>query len=277
MKKDLHDEDEIGVNKRSTDRLFFESIFLQRISDHMDFLRGETRDFLDEFEPEGFEDFDFDEVTEYAFNQADDLFDDLSKVKSKIVNSDEFPKVIRDTSNNAKIALNRDSDYVRRAKRKLNRLGPDDDLIDSYKANIRVIELCDKATDVNESNWEAYYIKGLALVNMENYDEAIEEFINSLKFNRKNVDLWLAIANANRLNRDYDDAVDVYNRVLEMDENSFEALKGTALTYADSENYKKADEFFDKANSIERLDIRTAAIWKECRDNKKWYDNYVNL
>lgn len=266
MKKDLHDEDEIKVNKRSTDRVFFESTFLQRVSDSMDFIKAETHEFLDEFEPEGFEDFDIEEFSEYAFNQVDDLFDDILKVKSKIVNPDDLPEVIRESSKNAKIALNRDSDYVRRAKRKLNRLNSDDGLVDSYKSNIRIIELCDKAIDLNKNNWEAYHVKGLALVNLEKYDEAIEEFITSLTFDKDNLAPWLDIANANRLNKDYDDAIDVYNRVLEKDENSFEAFKGIALTYVDCQDYEKADEFFKKATSIQRLDFDSLAIWKECQE-----------
>ncbi|WP_407454775.1 tetratricopeptide repeat protein [Methanobrevibacter sp.] len=265
MKKDLHDEDEIKVNKRSTDRLFFESTLLQRVSDSMDFMKSETREFLDEFEPEGFEEFDLDEFTEYTFNQTDDFLDDLLRVKSKIVNPDDFPKVIRDASKNAKIALNRDSDYIRRAKRKLNRLNSDDGFVDLYKTNIRVIELCDMAIDLNESNWEAYYTKGLALVNLEKYDEAIEEFITSLSFDQDNIYPWLEIANANRLNKDYADAIDVYNRVLEKDENSYDAFKGIALSYFSCKNYQKADEFFKKATSIQRLDFDTLELWKECQ------------
>ena len=60
--------------------------------------------------------------------------------------------------------------------------------------------------------------------------------------------------------------IDVYNRVLEKDENSFEAFKGIALTYVDCQDYEKADEFFKKATSIQRLDFDSLAIWKECQE-----------
>ena len=266
MKKDLHDEDEINVNKRSTDRVVFESTFAQRVSDTIEFLKDETKEFLEEFDPDGFDEFDFDEFSEMAFNQVDDLFDDLSKLKTKIVNSEGFPEIIRDSSKNAKMALNRDADYVRRAKRKYDRLNSNDDVLDSYKTNIRIIELCNKAISLNKRNWEAYYMKGLAYVNLEKYDEAIEEFIASLALNEDNLDLWLEIANANRLNKDYCDAIDVYNHVLEKDENSAKAFKGIALTYVDCGNYKKADEFFKKSNSIEKLDIGSEEIWNECQE-----------
>lgn len=264
MKKDTHDQDTINVNKRNTDRVVFESTFVQRISDSVDFLKNETKEFLEEFGPEDFDEFDFDEFGDMAFNQVDDFFDDLSKIKTKIVNSEGFPKFIRYSSNNAKAALNRDADYVRRAKRKYNRLNSNDEVLDSYKTNIRIIELCNKALNLNKRNWEAYYMKGLAYVNLEKYDEAIEEFITSLSLNKDNLDSWLGIANANRLNKDYCDAIDVYNRVLEKDENSAKAFKGIALTYVDCENYKKADEFFKKSHSIEKLDDESEEIWNEC-------------
>lgn len=264
MKKELHDEDEIKVNKRSTDRVVFESEFIQRVSDSVDFLKDETKEFLYEFGPEDFDEFDFDEFSEQAFNQIDDLFDDLSKLKTRIVNSEGFPEFLKKPSKNAKVALNRDSDYVRRAKRKYDRLSSDDEFVDSYKTNIRIIELCDKAIHINKKNWEAYYVKGLALINLEKYDEGIEEFIASLALNEDNLDPWLEIANANRLNKDYGDAIDVYNHVLKKDDNSSEAFKGIAITYFDCGDYKKADEFFKKANSIEKLDIESSEIWDEC-------------
>ena len=269
MKKDIHDEEDIDVNKRNTDRIVFESLFMQRISDSINFIKKESREFLDEFGHEEIDDFDVDEFGEYAFNQLDDFIDDLSKIKTKIVNSDDFPEFFKESSHNAKVALNRDSDYVRRARRKYDRLDSDDDLIDSYKNNIRIIELCNNAISINKKNWEAYYIKGLALVNLDKYDEAIEEFIASLALNQDNVDPWLEIANANRLNKDFDDAIDVYNHVLEKDGESSKIFKGIAWTYFDCGNYEKADEFFKKSNSIDMLDRESHDVWIECIDKLK--------
>lgn len=82
------------------------------------------------------------------------------------------------------MALNRDEIYVRRAEMKLNKINSDDELVNQYKANIRVVELADKAIYVNRKNWKAYYLKGLALINLEQYDDAVEELINSLALNR---------------------------------------------------------------------------------------------
>lgn len=261
--KDKSHEEEIKVNRRSTDKVYFESTLIQQISDRIDFLRDESKEILKELDSNIGEEFDLEEFGENAFNQIDDFVDGLSEIRSEIINSDDFNDVVKESSRNAKMALNRDADYVRRAKRKLNRLDLDDDSLDSYKVNIRIIELCEKASYINKSNSEAYYIKGLALVNLKRYEEAIDEFINSLRAD-DSIDVWIAIANANRLNGDFGDAIDVYDKVLSMDIDSFEALKGKAYTYYDWEKYLESANLFKKADSIEKLDDESKEIWNIC-------------
>ena len=51
------------------------------------------------------------------------------------------------------------------------------------------------------------------------------EFINALSI-KNDIEVWLSIAKVNRLNGDLDDAINVYDKVLSMDKNSFEAFKG---------------------------------------------------
>ena len=263
LMKDKSNDDEIKVNRRSTDKIYFESTLIQQISDGIDFLRDESKEILKELDSNIGEEFDLEEFSENAFNHIDDFVDDLSEIRSEIINSDDFNDVVKESSRNAKRALNRDADYIRRAKRKLNRLDLDEDSLDFYKANIRVIELCEKASYINKSNAEAYYIKGLALANLKRYDEAIEEYINSLRFD-DGIDVWLAIANANRLNGDLSDAIDVYDKVLSMEEDSFEAIKGKAYTYYDWEKYLESANLFKRANSIEILDDESKEKWDIC-------------
>ena len=155
-----------------------------------------------------------------------------------------------------------DGDYVRRAQRKLNNQDSGE-LVEFYKTNLRIIELCDKAIEVNSSNAEAYYLKGRALVNLDKYPQAIDEYINSLAID-DDVKVWIAIANANTLNGDYDDALNVYDSVLKKDEESFEAIKGKALTYYACGDFKKADDEFKKAAAIDSLDSYSKEIWDEC-------------
>ncbi|WP_296803920.1 tetratricopeptide repeat protein [uncultured Methanobrevibacter sp.] len=261
MKKS-NDAEDIKVNKRSSDKVYFESILLQRISDRIDFLRDESKEILQDLDLNRFEDVDVSELSENTLDQISNIADDASQFRSEILNSEDFPKIIKEYSIDAKKALNRDSDYVRRAQRRLNNQDSSE-LVEFYKTNLRIIELCDKAIEVNSSNAEAYYLKGRALVNLDKYPQAIDEYINSLAI-EDDVNVWIAIANANTLNGDYDDAINVYDSVLKKDKDSFEAIKGKALTYYACENYKKADIEFKKAAAIDSLDSHSQEIWDEC-------------
>jgi tetratricopeptide (TPR) repeat protein len=258
------DWDDIKVNRRKGNKVKFESTLLQQISDGIDFLRDESKEILKGMDSTEFkqnlDEFDLEEFGESTLNQISDIADDLSQFKSEVFNSSDVPDFVKESSINAKRALNRDVDYVKRARRRLDRV-ESDELVDAYKTNLRAITLCDKAIEVNPSNNEAYYLKGLALVNMQEYDEAIEEFINSLAL-EDNPDIRLEIANANRLNRDFNDAINVYDSVSDIRE--FESLKGKAFTYYDWQKYGQAQMFFKKASSVEALDDESKKLWEEC-------------
>ena len=257
------DWDDIKVNRRKGDKVYFESTLLQQISDGIDFIRAESKEILQELDIQGIDEIVLEEFGEDALDQISDISDGLSDIKADLLGTDDIPEFLKESSINAKKALNRDLDYVRRARRRLERMSSEE-IVDVHKTNARVIALCNKAIEVNPSNHEAYYLKGAALVNLEKYDEAIEEFISCLAINEDYVDAKLAIANVNRLNKEYDDAFNVYDSILEADKDSFEAIKGKALVYYDMEDYKKADEEFKKANFICSLDDESKKLWEEC-------------
>lgn len=253
------DEEDIKVNRRSKDKVVFESRFVQSIYDGIGHLKDETTEILREIDSEEFkqniDEMDIQKFGETAITHFSDFADDLSKFKDDVINKDQVPDFIRDSTREAKIALNRDEDYLRVAKRKLDSEGSD------YETNLRVVQLCDKSIDLNNKNPEAYYLKGLALTNLGMYDDAIEEFINSLALDG-NVKSKLAIANVNRLNKEFNDAINVYNSLLE--EYPFEALKGKAYTYYDWMKYGQASKAFREANEIRELDEESKKIWDEC-------------
>ena len=259
------DGEDIKVNRRKGDKVYFESTLLQQISDGIDFIRSESREILSELDIQGIDDKVLEEFGEDALDQISDISDGLSDIKADLIDSNDVPDFLKESSINAKRALNRDLDYVRRARRRLERFDSGD-LADVYKTNSRVIILCDKAIEVNSSNHEAYYLKGRAFVNLEKYDEAIDEFITCLALDEDYVDAKLAIADVNRLNGDYDDALNVYDSILEDDKNSFEAIKGKAYTYFDLEDFQKAEEEFKRANFICSLDEESKKLWEQCLD-----------
>lgn len=260
MKKS--DWEDIKINPRSTDKVFFESSLLQNISDSIDYLKDETTEILKELDSTEFkqkaDEFDLEEFSENAVNLIDDTLDEISKFKDDIVSSDDFPEEVREFSKNTKAYLNRDDIYIRNAYRKLER-------DDSFDTSMRVIELCDKAIDLNELNSNAYYLKGRAYINMKKYDVAIEEFISALALDSDYLDARIGIADANRLNGDLEDAIDVYDSVLKINSKSPQALKGKALVYADLKDYENACEYFKKADAIQPLND-SRDIWDVCID-----------
>ncbi|MDO5814055.1 MAG: hypothetical protein Q4Q18_00315 [Methanobrevibacter sp.] len=262
--------DDIKVNRRKGDDVRFESSTIQSIYDGIEFLRDEATQILRDIDTsairENIDEMELREFGEDTLDQFSDIADDLSNFKNEIIDSDEVPEFVKDYSKNAKIALGREDVYIRRAKRKLERL-EGKKLSDVYKTNIRVIELSDKAIALNDLNHEPYYLKGVALTNLKRYDESIEEFINSLALKEDFTDARLGIANANRLNGDFEDAINVYVSVLKIDENSHEALKGMAYSYYDLKEYRDANNFFEKANSVKALDGDDRKIWDECLEN----------
>ena len=133
-------EEDIKVNRRSTDKVYFESPFVQSVYDSIDFLRDETKNILRDLDSNEFkqsiDEFDMEDFGEKTADHFSDIFDDLSQIRSKIINSDDLPEFVRDYSKNAKMALNRDEIYVRKAERKLNRINSDDELVHQYKVNI---------------------------------------------------------------------------------------------------------------------------------------------
>ena len=264
----MKDWDDIKINKRSTDKVFFESPLIQSISDKIDFLRDESKEILKELDStelkQQIDQFDIEKFGEDTINQIDDLIDELSQFKDKILDSEDIPDIVKESSNEFKANLNRDEIYVKKARKKLARLNNDDKLLDKYDASFRIIELCDKAIDLNYRNADAYYLKGIALINLGKYHEAVKQLIKSLALDGDNIDARLNVGNAYRLNREFDNAIDAYDSVLKRDENSFEAFKGKAVTYYYWEKYGKADECFKKANSIETLDEKSKEIWDIC-------------
>lgn len=267
MKKDW---DDIKVSRRTSGKKYFESTLLQNISDGIDYLRQEADDILSELDSSEFkqqiDEMDLEEFGEDVLNQIDDVVIELSNAKDDLIQSEDVPDFIRDSSKNAKVALNRDDDYIVMAKRKFKRLDAKRDDIDPEKTNRRIIDLCDKAIFVNNSNPQAYYLKAKALVNLKKYDEAVEELITCLALEPENLDYRLAIADVNRLNCEFNDAIDVYDSVLKIDDKCFEALRGKALTYYDWQKYGQANKFFNQANSIYSLDEEDMEIWEKCKD-----------
>lgn len=196
---------------------------------------------------------------ESIFNQ---FLEDMDQIKNNaldMLDEIDIEDAIDDFSKNSKKALNRDMDYINRARRKLEKSGDDQ----------RVVYLCNKALLVDELNWEAYYLKGRALINLGRYDEAIDELINSLALNEENITAREYIAKAAYLKGDLDYAIKVCDSILNIDDKNYEAFKCKALVYFDLKDYFEADKFFNKANNISPVSGYIKDKWDFCREKLK--------
>lgn len=281
MEDSKKDWDDIEVNRRDGEEVLFESELVQSAYNHIKFFRKETNKLLQKLDSKEFkqqmEEFDIDEFSEDVTSQIFLFIDNMYDMAEEAIPFEDIPEFVDETTLNAKRALNRDADYIRKAKRKLQYLNSDAEIYNKDKINLRVIELCDKAIEVNRNNYEAYYLKGIAKINLKNYDEGIDELINAMVIRGDSIDIRLEIANANRLSGEYGDAIDVYDSVLEMQDDSFEAFKGKAYTYFDWEKYNECDMFFEKANLIQSLDEDSMYKWIICCNKLENYDKADDL
>ena len=190
-------------------------------------------------------------------NQTISDIEELKEDAIGILRNFDIDDIIDDFSKNSKRALNRDAIYINRARKKL---GSDDK---------RALELCNRALIVNEFNWEAYYIKARALINLKRYDEAIEDLISSLALNENHLESRLYIAEAYNLKGDWKYALKVYDSILNIDGKYFEALTGKALIYFEHDDYFEARSYFEKANDVCELNSDMKSKWNFCDKKMK--------
>lgn len=263
LMKKSEDWEDIEVKQRKADRPFFESNFIQQIYDGIDYLRDESREVLRELDIESrIDELDLEEFAENTMNQIDDILDDISRFKDSVIDKQDIPDDVRHHYRNTQEYFNRDADYLRRAKRKMARINAKD-LADEHDTYERIIELCDKAIEIRPDSFDAYELKAQALVRLERYSEAIDEYVHALAM-KDSVSIWLEIANLNRLNGNFDDALDVYDFVLDKYRRYADAKKGKARVYFDMGDYAECDNMFKQANNIETLDEASFKIWSEC-------------
>lgn len=210
--------------------------------------------------PECGEEFEYYERPEDLIgNVLNQFLDDVDQLKNNaigFVKEMDIEDVFDDFPQNSKKALNQDAIYVARARVKLENSGD----------NQRVVYLCNKALLVDERNWEAYFLKGRALINLGRYDEAIDALLDSLALNEDNIEAREYIAKASRLNGDLEYSLKVYDSILNKDEKYFEAILGKALVYFDLKDYSEADKLFNEANNISPITGYAKYKWEFCQE-----------
>lgn len=92
-----------------------------------------------------------------------------------------------------------------------------------------------------------YYDRGLALLDKNQLDPAIEDFDEAIRLNPKDADAFNARGDAHRLNRDPFRATNDYDRAIELKPDDASAYKNRGFVYAETSQSLRAIEDYDQA------------------------------
>ncbi|MDM8536883.1 ATP-binding protein [Desulfobacterales bacterium HSG17] len=109
-----------------------------------------------------------------------------------------------------------------------------------------------------ETQWQKdlrgiiYSLQEMATTYLEqgDYAKAIEFYENKLESNSKDSAILSKLGDARRRIRNYSGAIGEYQKVLEIEPNSYDALSGIALTYAEMGDTESSDSYFNKCKNI---------------------------
>ena len=113
------------------------------------------------------------------------------------------------------------------------------------------ISYYDKALEIDPKNVLALYNKGLSLISLHRHQEAISYFDKALEINPKHVDTLSNKGLALDYLGKYEDAISYYDKTLEIDPKHVNALSNKGLVLYHLRKYEEAISYFDKALEIE--------------------------
>lgn len=108
------------------------------------------------------------------------------------------------------------------------------------------IKYLDLAINLNSSFHEALSDKGLALKNLNKFDDAMNCFNGALKINKDNVKALINRANLFLITKKYQNAKDDYESCLRIESKNINALNGLGICYLELKEFSKSLDIFDK-------------------------------
>lgn len=107
-------------------------------------------------------------------------------------------------------------------------------------------EYIEKTKNVKRREARAYRLLGKSYEQLDQYNKALEVYLEALEFHPKNVPLLLEAANLYQFTGLTNRSVELYDRALQIEPDSLAALAGQAANYSTSGFYSKAREFYDR-------------------------------
>jgi len=113
----------------------------------------------------------------------------------------------------------------------------------------------DKASKVDPTYIKAYTAQGILLARMNRLDDAMAKFRSAISIqgadNTSLADAYAGMGLVNFKQKKFDDAVRAYQKAVEMDPKSDDALFNLGKTYAEQKNYEPAVDVIQKAVKLE--------------------------
>jgi tetratricopeptide (TPR) repeat protein len=111
---------------------------------------------------------------------------------------------------------------------------------------------CDKAIELDSTFYQAYYVKGLAMKKMRDFNGAIAAYQGAIRQNPGYVEAYDALGSIYRQTNQADKAISVYKNALENDPSSAKIYYGLGAVYQNNKrDYNKAVENFRKATQFD--------------------------
>jgi len=138
--------------------------------------------------------------------------------------------------------------------------------------------------DENGDEYNAHLNWGKYNIARKNIDIAINEFLNAVQLNDKDIDLMFTLAALLTDNGEVDHAAEYYSKIVKLDPNNTEALKKLAAYREGLGDYRMQVEYLEKIVDIEPKNLNAlkdlARAYEKNRANKKAievYNKYLEL
>ena len=103
----------------------------------------------------------------------------------------------------------------------------------------------------------AFFNRGFAYANKQDYDRAIEDFGQAIRLNPNNSRAFSNRAFAYANEQDYDRAIEDYSQAIQLNPNNARAFFNRGLAYANKQDYDRAFEDYGQAN---RLNLNNSSL-----------------
>lgn len=142
------------------------------------------------------------------------------------------------------------------------RLKPDQDDVLHYKALSfaflgrlkKAIKIINKAIKINPNKVNYWHDKGVFLSELNYLSKAHKAFDNAIKI-EPNQFSWSNKASLYCQVNQFDNALDCFDKALDLDANDLVSLVGKAIIFSELKDYEKSDEYFNRVEKIDPNDV----------------------